>query len=645
MTPELDSLNQLDTVPALIWNGSPDGGAASLNAAWTRYTGRPLAELLGFGWQRLLHPDDLYCVQEGCARAHGGNADRRMHVRILDASGRYQRFLVSLSANGADHDADHNSPGGFAAAAIRFAESRENEPAHGTGERDLRFPWGHVPVMVWSTQADGYLDFVNDRWVRFTGMTLDRAQGWGWQEAVHPDDRERSMRVWRHLLETGREGSCECRLGNDERGYRWCMSIVKPRHDAMGRIVRWYGAVLDIEDRKRVEDALRLSEAYLTDAQRLSHTGSFALNPHTDALYWSHEMYRLYEYEPGTKVDLQAVFARTHPDDIEEATRAFERIGAGDHEVDTTHRLMMPDGRVKDIRLLAHPVDYKGGKSEYAGAVIDISEAKQAERRLQQAHDDLAHATRIATLGELTASIAHEVSQPLAAIAANGAAGLRWLARGEPDVGEAWLAVERMIKDAQRATDVVRQLRALARKDSTARKLDDVNRIIQETVLLAQPQLSKSRVVLKLELCPQLPRVEAHAVQLQQVLINLMTNGSQSMDGVDGARVLTVTSSASADGGVRVVVRDVGTGIEADDQDKLFSPFFTTKQDGMGMGLSICKTIIESHGGTITACNNAGPGAQVVVELPGAFRPERYASASRRRANDATVARLTGGTP
>jgi PAS domain S-box-containing protein len=646
MTPELDSLNLLDTAPALIWNGSPDGGAASLNAAWTRYTGRPLTELLGFGWQRLLHPDDLYCVQEGCARAHGGNADRRMHVRILDASGCYQRFLVSISANdanGADHGVDHDAPGGFAAAAIRFAECRADEPAHGTGERDLRFPWGHVPVMVWSTQADGYLDFVNDRWVRFTGMTLDRAQGWGWQEAVHPDDRERSMQVWRQLLVSGVEGSCEFRLGNDGRGYRWCMSIVKPRRDASGRIVRWYGAILDIEDRKRAEDALRLSEAYLTDAQRLSHTGSFALNPHTGALFWSHEMYRLYEYERGTKIDLDAVFARTHPDDIDEATRAFERLGAGDHEVDTTHRLMMPDGRVKDIRLLAHPVDYKGGKTEYAGAVIDISEAKQAERRLQQAHDDLAHATRIATLGELTASIAHEVSQPLAAIAANGAAGLRWLARTEPDVGEAWLAVERMIKDAQRATDVVRQLRALARKDGTVRRLDDVNRIIQDTVLLAQPQLSKSRVVLKLELCPQLPRVEVHAVQLQQVLINLMTNGSQSMDRVDGARVLTVISSASVDGGVRVVVRDVGTGIAANDQEKLFSPFFTTKQDGMGMGLSICKTIIESHGGTITASNNAGPGAQVVVELPGAFRPERYTSARTRKADNPNLSSLMGG--
>ncbi|HEY3596861.1 MAG TPA: PAS domain-containing protein [Paraburkholderia sp.] len=617
MTPELDSSKVLDAVPALVWNGRSDGGADFLNGAWVRFTGRRQAELLGFGWQRTLHPDDVNPVRASCALRHIGTQDRRMQARILDADGRYQTFLLSFSANAPGRD----GPQGFSAAAIKMSDREVLHETEGCPDRDLRFPWGQVPVMVWSTQSDGYLDFVNDRWVRFTGLSLERAQGWGWQAAIHPEDREHFTKVWLHLLENGVEGSCECRLGSEQRGYRWCVSVANPLRDESGRVVRWYCAVLDIEDRKRTENALRLSEAYLTDAQRLSHTGSFALNPHTGSLYWSNEMYRLYEYDIETELDLACVFARTHPDDVDELTSVFERIDAGDREVDATYRLMMPDGRIKDIRLLAHPVDYKGGKVEYMGAVIDISEAKQAERRLQEAHANLAHATRVATMGELTASIAHEVSQPLAAIAANGAASLRWLNRPTPNLDEVGLAVDRMIKDAKRATEVVRQLRALARKDGSARMPEDVNTIIQETVALAQPQLSRNRVVLKLDLGLGLPQVEVHAVQLQQVLINLMTNGSQSMDGIDDRpRTLTVSTSTNANGGVRVIVRDVGSGLSAKDKEKMFAPFFTTKPDGMGMGLSICKTIIEGHGGAIAACNNAGPGMHVIVDLPGPSR-------------------------
>jgi PAS domain S-box-containing protein len=494
MTAEFDSSLVLDSVPALVWNGTPDGAADFLNSAWLHVTGRPLAELLGFGWQRALHPDDLRDVQALCAQAHRAAQGLRCQMRILDADDRYQVYLLSLGANGASG----REPGGFAAVAIQLCGSEacdEAGDAEDAAIRKLYFPWGHVPVMVWSARADGYLDFVNDRWVRVTGLTLEQAQGVGWQAAVHPDDRERFVKVWLDLVANGVEGSCECRLGNAQRGYRWVMSVANPLRNAAGHVLRWYGAILDIEDRKRAEDAL------------------------------------------------------------------------------------------------------------------------------QDAYDNLAHATRVATLGELTASIAHEVSQPLAAIAANGAAALRWLNRATPNLDEGGLAIARMIKDATRATDVVRQLHALARKDELACKPEDVNRIIQETALLARPQLTRNQVVLNLDLHPALPQVEVRAVQLQQVLINLMTNGSQSMNSVfDRQRVLTVSSAVSELGGVRIVVRDVGTGISARDQEQMFVPFFTTRHDGMGMGLSICRTIIESHGGTIEVHNNDGPGVQLIVDLPAAVR-------------------------
>ena len=485
MTPELDASKVLDSLPALVWNGTRDGAADFLNGAWTGLTGRPLAELLGFGWQRVLHPADLSDVQAYCARAQ----PRRSQVRILDAQGRYQVFLLSIGPQTA-HD---GAPAGFAATAIMLCGGETCDEAADAAVRELQFPWGHVPVMVWSARADGYLDYVNDRWMQFTGMPLERVQGNGWKAAVHPDDLEGFVRKWEYLLRHGIEGSIEGRLGNEQLGYRWVMSVANPLHDAAGRVTRWYGAILEIEDRKRAEDAL------------------------------------------------------------------------------------------------------------------------------QDAHDNLMHATRVATLGELTATIAHEVSQPLAAIAANGAAALRWLNRAEPNLDEGGLAIGRMIKDATRATDVVRQLHALARKDESARQLEDVNHIIQETALLAQPQLTRNRVVLKLDLGAALPPVEVRAVQLQQVLINLMTNGSQSMNEVyDRQRQLSVSSGINGRGGVRVIVRDVGIGISAEDRERMFAPFFTTKHDGMGMGLSICRTIIESHGGTIAVCNNEGPGVHLVVDLPAA---------------------------
>ncbi|GAB2903074.1 hypothetical protein GCM10027093_45200 [Paraburkholderia jirisanensis] len=485
MTPELDASKVPDSLPALVWNGTRDGAADFLNGAWTDLTGRPLAELLGFGWQRVLHPDDLSDMQAYCARAQ----QRRGQVRILDAQGRYHVFLLSIGA----HVAHDGAPEGFAATAIMLCSGAACEETADAAARELQFPWSHVPVMVWSARADGYVDYVNDRWVHVTGLPLERAHGWGWKIAVHPHDREGFIWKWLHLLQHGVEGSIEGRIGTEERGYRWVMSVANPVHDAAGRVSRWYGAILDIEDRKRAEDAL------------------------------------------------------------------------------------------------------------------------------QDAHDNLMHATRVATLGELTATIAHEVSQPLAAIAANGAAALRWLNRAEPNLDEAGLAIGRMIKDATRATDVVRQLHALARKDESARQLEDVNHIIQETALLAQPQLTRNRVVLKLDLGAALPLVEVRAVQLQQVLINLMTNGSQSMNEVyDRQRQLSVSSGVNSRGGVRVIVRDVGIGISAGDRDRMFAPFFTTKHDGMGMGLSICRTIIESHGGTIAVCDNEGPGVHLVVDLPAA---------------------------
>ncbi|CAB3751886.1 PAS domain-containing sensor histidine kinase [Paraburkholderia humisilvae] len=604
----------LDAVPALVWSGGPDGRADYVNPSWSRFTGRERCDLIGSGWHSALHPDDLRRVLDALTPAHGETHEFQMAVRVRNSGERYQAFLISISTNPEPRDGSVS----FCAAAIKTCNGDEARDASDAPSPDRDSPWTRAPMMVWSARADGYLDFVNDRWMNHTGLTLDEARGSGWQSAIHPDDLNGALLAWRKLIDSRAEGACECRMGSKARGYRWSVSVANPLCDVSGSVIRWYGALLDIEDRKRAEDKLGLSQDCLDDAQRLTRTGSFAFDPRTGALCWSREMYRIYGYEESAKPSLDRILARTHHEDVGNVARVFDQIAVERHDVDTEHRLLMPDGTIKEIRMLAHPVIHRGNLYRYAGTVIDVTEARASARRLQEAHAELAHATRIATLGELTASIAHEVSQPLTAIETNGAASLRWLRRDTPDLQEVTLAIERIRRDARRANDVIRQLRALARKDVSARKPGSINAVIRDALPLAQSQLMRDHVTLELDLDVGLPRIELDVVQMQQVIINLVTNASQAMSGiVDRARKLTMRTLPNDRGGVRVIVRDAGTGFPDNHNETMFTPFFTTKPNGMGMGLSISRTIIESHGGTIWMLNNAGPGAQVIFDLPG----------------------------
>ena len=247
----------------------------------------------------------------------------------------------------------------------------------------------------------------------------------------------------------------------------------------------------------------------------------------------------------------------------------------------------------------------------------DITAEKQAEKGLAETHALLARAYRAATLGELTASIAHEVIQPLAGIVTNGEAGLRWLDRDVPQLEEVRAAIRRMICDGKRADQVIQRLRALARKVSPQAKPLDLNEVINEAVILVQREISDYRVVLQLELATDLPLVAGDRVELQQVIINLMVNGMQAMESVvDRPRDLVIKSALYDGGAVLVSVQDSGSGIAPDDMKRLFTTFFTTKPNGMGMGLSICRSIIEAHAGRVWASNNAGPGTSFQFALP-----------------------------
>jgi C4-dicarboxylate-specific signal transduction histidine kinase len=277
----------------------------------------------------------------------------------------------------------------------------------------------------------------------------------------------------------------------------------------------------------------------------------------------------------------------------------------------------MPDGSVKYVRAVARATRDASGGIEFVGAVTDVTAARRAEEKLQKAQAELAHVTRVTALGELTASIAHEVNQPLAAVVANAEACLRWLDRETPDLAAARRSAEWVIDDGNRASEVVRRVRALANKSDIAKVPLSINDVVREGIVLVQRELSSHRVSLRTDLEGALPWILGDRVQLQQVIINLVMNGIEAMQPVtDRPRELVIRSRRDETRQALVSVTDCGVGISAENADRLFNAFFTTKSSGLGMGLSICRSIVEAHGGRLSACGNEGDGATFQFVLP-----------------------------
>jgi signal transduction histidine kinase len=369
-----------------------------------------------------------------------------------------------------------------------------------------------------------------------------------------------------------------------------------------------------IDELQRRQQALRRSEAFLAGAQRLTHTGSFGLRATDGAMVWSEEAARIFAYPPDLTPSMERVLQRTLPEDLAIVRASFDRAFACEGAIDLAHRLLLPDGRIRHVHVLAVASHDDLGHCEYLGAVSDVTARVEAEQQLHATHVQLAHAARVSTLGELAASVAHEVNQPLAAIAANAQAGRRWLARPAPELGEVRAALDGIVQAAERASQVFQRIRALARRTEPVHRPLDLNALLRETVDLLQHELQRRPLDLRVDLDPALPPVSGDAVELQQVLINLVMNALQAGEG--GARAPRLELRSVHDSGqVRVSVRDNGPGIPDTDFARLFEPFYSSKPEGMGLGLSICRSIIARHGGRIEA-RNTPPGSTFAFELP-----------------------------
>jgi PAS domain S-box-containing protein len=431
---------------------------------------------------------------------------------------------------------------------------------------------------------------------------------------VHPED----LTLYERMVEQARNGAedfeWQYRLLLPDQSIKYLHAVARATRNDDGQL-EYIAAVQDITRRRLREEELRRSEAFLAEGQHLGRMGNFWWCVRTNEILWSEPMYRIYEFEPETTMTLELIAGRVHPDDMPLLSDMIERAEEG-KDFEYEHRIVMPGGSVKYLHLIAHRTrdDHRG--PEYIGAVQDVTQRRLSEEALGKARSELARMSRVMSLGTLTAAIAHEVNQPLSGIITNASTCVRMLDADPANVDGARETARRTIRDGRRAAEVVTRLRALFARKDTVNELVDLNEATREVIALSRSELERNRVITKTELAEPLPLITGDRVQLQQVIHNLLRNGSDAMAEIDDRpRELWFRTEIEGDH-VRFSVQDAGIGLAGQSPEQLFQSFYTTKKDGMGIGLSVSRSIIENHQGRLWATPNEGPGVTFSFSIP-----------------------------
>ncbi|HEY0349150.1 MAG TPA: PAS domain-containing protein [Pyrinomonadaceae bacterium] len=605
----------INTIPTLIQVSQPDGTVLSVNQAVLDYHGIDLQDVQTEDFRtRVYHPDDVERLREERKEALKRPLQFEYEQRARGKDGKYRWFLVRYNPLLDDQGRIDR----WYATAFDIEDRKRAEEALRSAERNLNQIINTIPTHIYVLNIEGSVQYVNQAVMDYTGLSLEDVRQEDYRDRViHPEDLKRVRAGRLASLRRGAPFSTEQRVLSNDGQYRWFLVRYKPLLDEQGRIVQWYVAAFDIEDRKRAQEEVRRSEAFLAEAQRLTSIGSFSWLVATDELAWSEELYRIYEFDGEIKITLGVIRTRVHPEDLSLYEKMVEQARNGSEDFEWQYRLLMPDQSIKYMHAVAQATRDPSGQLEYIAAVRDVTARRLADEALDKARSELARVARVMSLGALTASIAHEVNQPLSGIITNASTCMRMLDAEPPNVDGARETTKRTIRDGRRAADVITRLRALFTNKDAATELIDLNEATQEVIALSRSELERNRVITRTELAVKLPLVTGDRVQLQQVILNLLRNGSDAMSNVDNRpRDLLFRTEVEEGGWVRLNVQDAGIGFEPQSLDRLFQTFYTTKDDGMGIGLSVSRSIIENHRGRIWATSNQSAGATFSFSIP-----------------------------
>jgi PAS domain S-box-containing protein len=618
---ELRLRNLIDALPAMIWSTTPEGRPNYVNKRYIDVVGATLEDLTAPDGSpaplAVCHPDDKDAAAQVRTRAFETGGPYVVRYRQIRRDGSY-RWTETRAEALRDESGNILQWYGVAVDIHDMVVAQETLRDR---EQALRQLVDTVPVYILSFSPTGEPTYVNKRYADYLGFPVPSFTSLEDQQRaiIHPDDVSEMLRSLTDCFRTGENFLMRYRRRGKDGVYRWTEGRAEPLRDPDGHIVHWYAVSLDIDDEVHAHEALRESERSARQLVETLPAMIYCATPKGEPTYRSRQLREYLGFDVGDKIAQGSRLTGTldaviHPDELAAVKENYAHSLSTGAPYLLRHRLRRFDGEYRWVETRAAAMrNAEGAIVQWNGICLDIEDQVRAQERLRSAQETLARASQAASLAELSASIAHEVNQPLAAVVFNSHACHRWLSAEPTNVERAKITVERIIRDANSAADVVSRIRALFRQSVEPRDATTLASVIAEARGLMAEEASRRRIRMDVDVESNLPLVALDRVQVQQVLINLIRNGMDAMDSAADDRVLGMRVCRMGDV-VRTEISDRGPGIEF--PDKIFEPFFTTKANGMGMGLAICRSIVESHGGRLWTERNEPLGARFIFTLP-----------------------------